>query len=188
MVAERKQPAITVEEYLAQEAVSQIKHEYVHGYVYAMAGGTLDHDTIANNLRNIIFNHLGDGPCRINGPDVRVRVEQAIYYYPDAVVTCDDTLSGTAIEVTAPRLIIEVLSDSTEAVDRGGKFADYQALPMLAEYLLVDSRRRIVERYHRADHNRWLYERSTADDSITLESIGLTCSVAAFYRHTNVES
>jgi Uma2 family endonuclease len=187
MVAERKQPTITVAEYLALEAASRTKHEYVHGYVYAMAGGTLDHDTIANGLRNIIFNHLGDGPCRINGPDVRVRVGQAIYYYPDALVTCDTTISGTSIEVTAPHLLVEVLSDSTEAVDRGNKFGDYQTLPSLKEYLLVDSRRRSVEIYRRAEHNRWLYERYSADAAITLESIGLTCSVAAFYRHTQVE-
>jgi Uma2 family endonuclease len=152
-----------------------------------MAGGTMAHDTIANNVRNILFNLIGDGPCRVNGPDLRVRVQESIYYYPDAVLICNEPMDDAAIEATAPRLLVEVLSDSTEAVDRGGKFADYQTLPTVMEYLMVDSRRRSVEVYRRAEGHRWLYERYTTDDSIVLESIGLTCSVAAFYRHTQVE-
>lgn len=186
MVAQR-QPDMTVEEYLALEETSQVKHEYVHGYVYAMAGGTLDHDSIANNVRAVIHNHIGDGPCALRGPDVRLRVWESVYYYPDAMVTCDDTLSGSAVEVTAPRLIVEVLSDSTEAADRGHKFTDYQTLLTMEEYLLVDSRRRSVERFQRAAEGRWTYQRYAADDAITMQSIGLTCAVAAFYRHTHVE-
>jgi Uma2 family endonuclease len=187
MVAERKEPTITVEAYLALEAASQTKHEYVHGHVYAMAGGTMAHDTIANNVRNVLFNLIGDRPCRINGSDLRVRVQESIYYYPDTVLTCNETMDDAAIEATAPCLLVEVLSDSTETVDRGGKFADYQTLPTVKEYLMVDSRHCGVELYRRAEGHRWLYERYTTDDSILLESIGLTCSVAAFYRHTQVE-
>ncbi len=141
MVAARKEPAITVEKYLALEEASQTKHEYVHGYVYTMADVTIAHDTVANNVRVAINNYLGDGPCIVRGPALLVRVREDIYYYPDAMVTCDNALSGGAIDVTTPRLLVKVLSDSTEAVDRGGKFADYQTLPSLREYLLVDSRR-----------------------------------------------
>ncbi|HEY8284243.1 MAG TPA: Uma2 family endonuclease [Chloroflexota bacterium] len=178
---------MTVEEYLALEETSQTKHEYIHGYVYAMAGGTLDHDTIANNGRNVLSNHMGDGPCQVNGPDARVRADQAVYCYPDAVVLCDETIEGRALEVTTPRLIVEVLSDSTEAADRGHKFTDYQTLPTLDEYLLVDSRRRSVERFQRTTEGRWTYQRYSAEDAITVESVGLTCAVAAFYRHTRVK-
>ncbi len=108
MVAERKEPTITVEEYLALEAVSQAKHEYVHGYVYAMAGGTaLITTPLPITSEGILANHIGDeGPCRVNGPDLRVRVHEAIYYYPDAVVDCDNTISDAAIEVTTHRICL----------------------------------------------------------------------------------
>ncbi len=187
LVVEREQPNLTVEEYLALEEASQTKHEYVHGYFYAMADVTLAHDTVANNVRAVIHNHLSDGPYVVRGPALLVRVGEDTYYYPDAMVTCDAMLADNAIAVPTPCLIIEVLSDSTEAVDRGSKFADYQTLPSLKEYLLVDSRRRSVEIFRRAEHSSWLYERYLADDAITLESIGLTCSVAELYRHTQVE-
>ena len=187
MVVGRQPPAMTVEEYLALEEASPVKHEYVRGCVFAMADVTLAHDIIANNIRATTYNHLGDGPCAVRGPAIRLRVREDIYYYPDAMVTCDDTLADSAIEIVAPRLIVEVLSDSTEAVDRGNKFTDYQTLSTLDEYLLVDSRPRSVERFQRAAEGRWTYQRYVADGTITLESLDLTCAVAAFYRHTHVE-
>jgi len=187
MVAERQTPAMTVEEYLALEETSQVKHEYVRGWVFAMAGGTLAHDIIANKIRAALHNHVADGPCIILGPDARVRVDQAVYYYADAVVVCDQTIEDRALEITAPRLIVEVLSDSTEAADPGHKFTDYQTLLTTEEYLLVDSRCRSVERFQRAMEGRWTYQRYAEGDVITLESVGLTCAVAAFYRHTHVE-
>ncbi|MGH2347790.1 MAG: Uma2 family endonuclease, partial [Chloroflexota bacterium] len=135
MIAERKQPNLTVEEYLALEDAGSVKHEYVHGYVYAMAGGTLAHDIIANTIRAALHAHAGVGPCVVLGPDARVRVGETVYYYPDAVVVCGEILEDRALEVTVPRLLVEVLSDATENADRGDKFADYQTLASLAEYL-----------------------------------------------------
>ena len=187
MVAERQPPAMTFEEYLALEEASPVKHEYVRGCVFAMADVTLAHDIIANNIRAVIYNHLGDGPCVVRGPALRLRVREDIYYYPDVMVTSDETLADSAIEISTPRLIVEVLSDSTEAADRGVKFTDYQTLLMMEEYVLVDSRRRSVERFQRAAEGRWTYQRYAGGDSIRLESIGLNCAVAAFYRHTHVE-
>lgn len=177
---------ITVAEYLAQEAASQIKHEYIDGAVYAMAGGTVAHDRIANNVRAALVTHLGDGPCIPLGPDVRLRISPTIYYYPDALVICDEDLDLAAIEVTTPRLVVEVLSEGTEANDRGDKFANYQTLDSFEEYLLVNSRRRAVERYRRVGHSRWDYQRYSPDEDVTLEMIGLTVSVAAFYRGVRV--
>jgi Uma2 family endonuclease len=184
MVAHPEPATMTVEEYLALEEASQVKHEYVRGHVYAMSGGTIAHDLIANDVRAVIGAHLGEGPCMVLGPDVRLRVSEVIYYYPDAMVTCDDSPDLGALEVQTPRLVVEVLSDATEANDRGGKFANYQTLDSFEEYLLVDSRRRAVERYRRAEHGRWIYQRYGPDASVTLETIGLTCSVATFYRRT----
>lgn len=186
MVAQPERTTMTVEDYLAFEEASPVKHEYVDGRVYAMSGGTIDHDRIANNLRAVIDTHLGDGPCVVLGPDVRLRVSSTVYYYPDALVTCDQTISGDDIEVTAPCLVVEVLSDSTEATDRGDKFANYQTLATCEEYLLVNSRRRSVERFRRTEHGLWVYQRYAPDADVTLETIDLTCPVAALYRRTQL--
>jgi len=186
MVANPEPSTMTVEEYLALEEMSQEKHEYVHGYVYAMAGGTSAHDAIANAVRGEIYIHLRGGRCELKGPDMRVRVSTSVYYYPDALVICDEILGDTAIEVSTPRLIVEVLSDSTEANDRGGKFAHYQTLSAFEEYLLIDSHQRSVERFHRTAPNLWSYQRYGPSDDVTLETISLTCPVARFYDRTQL--
>ena len=179
MVAE---PAlISVLEYLANEATSMVKHEYVDGVVYAMAGGTIVHDRIANNIRAALITYLGDGPCVPMGPDIRLRVSPTIYYYPDAFVTCDEHLDPLALEVATPRMIVEVLSEGTEANDRGDKFAGYQTLDSFEEYLLVGSRRRVAEHYRRTDSGLWTYQRRGPDDTVILETIGLSMPVATFY-------
>jgi Uma2 family endonuclease len=181
MVAQPKPPVLTVEEYLALEATSREKHEYVNGRLYAMAGGTNAHDRIGNNVRALINVHLGAGPCLLHGPDVRLRVNPTVYYYPDAFVTCDQDIEAAVTEFGAARLVVEVLSDSTEAADRGEKFANYQTLAAFEEYLLVDGRRRTVERFRRIADNGWLYRRYGDRDSITLETIDLTVAVGALY-------
>lgn len=186
MAAQRERPMMTVEDYLALEVASPVKHQYVDGQVYAMAGGTVDHDRIANTVRALLDAHLGDGPCAVLGPDVRLRVNPTIYYYPDAFVTCDMSIDGEALEVGTPRLIVEVLSSSTESDDRGDKFANYQTIATLEEYLLVNSRRRAVEVFRRAEHGLWLYQQVAPDDAVALATIGLTCPVAAFYRRTQL--
>ena len=179
-------PTMTVEEYLVLEEAAEVKHEYVHGYVYAMAGGTIDHDRIAHNVRAAIDSHLGDGPCTVLGPDVRVRVSPSVYYYPDILVTCDEMISGDAMEAPSPRLVVEILSRPTEATDRGGKFGDYQTLVSLEEYVLVDSRRQVVECFRRTGPALWLYQRYRHGQSVTLDTIGLTLPVAALYRRTRL--
>jgi len=117
---------------------------------------------------------------------VRLRVSPTVYYYPDALVTCDTAITGDDVEVTTPRLIVEVLSQSTEQDDRGVRFAHYQTVATCQEYLLVDAQRRVAELFRRSGQDLWLYQRHTADDSITLESVGLTCSLATFYRRTRL--
>lgn len=180
--------AMRIEEYLALEESSPIKHEYVDGYVYAMSGGTLGHDAIANNIRAELRAHLRgrSGQCRASGPDVRLRVSPTVYYYPDAIVTCDAAFDPGAVEVRTPRLIVEVLSRSTEADDRGEKFAHYQTLESFEEYLLVDSRRRAVERFRRTGDSLWTYQRYAPDESVTLATIGLTFPLATLYEDSGM--
>jgi len=186
MVAQPEERLVDVDEYVAHEQTSMVKHEYVHGRVYAMAGGTIDHDTIANNIRAMMIVRSGDGPCRVLGPDVRVRVSAEIYYYPDALVLCEGIPKGRNSEVSNPQLIVEVLSTGTAADDRGDKFANYQSIPAFVEYLLVESRQRSVEHYRRTAPNLWTYQRCDPGATITLETLGLTCPVAAFYQRTEL--
>jgi Uma2 family endonuclease len=188
MTAERQplNQSMSVEVYLELERTSQVKHEFVDGAIYAMAGGTIRHDRIANNVRATIDAHLGEGPYVVLGPDVRLRVSDTVYYYPDALVTCAETLSGRDIEIATPRLVVEILSEGTEATDRGEKFANIQTIAGCQEYLLVDSRHRAVECFRRTGERLWVYQRHGPDEHITLESIGLACPVAAFYRRTQV--
>src|SRR5690349_12581416 len=132
MATEPEETRMTAEEYLALEEVSEVKHEFVAGHVYAMSGGTLAHDTVSNNMRA----HVRGSRCRLFGPDVILRVSPEVYYYPDALVVCDDAIDLSVREVRTPRLIVEVLSGSTEANDRGAKFMNCQTLGTFEEYLL----------------------------------------------------
>jgi Uma2 family endonuclease len=181
MVAQPKPPWVSVEDYLALEETSCEKHEYVNGRLYDMAGGTHAHDRIGNNIRALINIHLGAGPCMLHGPDVRLRVSPTVYYYPDAFVTCDQDVPASATEFVSARLIVEVLSEGTEGTDRGEKFANFQTLQDFEEYLLVDGRRRSVERFRRTGDGEWLYRRYEDGDTVSLDTIDLEVPVAALY-------
>lgn len=186
MIAEITPPLMTVEEYLKLEATAQEKHEYVDGRLYAMAGGTNAQDRVGNNVRALINIHLGEGPCLLHGPDVRLRAHEQVYYYPDAFVTCDQEVVPTVSSFNDARLVVEVLSPSTEQADRGEKFANYQALESFAEYVLVDSRRRQVERFKRVGDGSWLYRLYREGDTFGFETIGLEIPVAALYTASGV--
>lgn len=180
MVAQPTPSPLTVEEYLALEETSSEKHEYVNGRLYAMAGGTNAHDRIGNNIRALINIHLGAGPCVLHGPDVRLRASPTVYYYPDAFITCEESMDAGTKEFTAARLVVEVLSEGTEGSDRGEKFAAYQALAGLDEYVLIDSRQHVAERYRRSGSD-WIYHRYGDGDTLTLDAIALSVPVAALY-------
>ncbi len=127
---------LTIEEYLAFEENSPIKHEYRDREVYAMAGTTDRHNTIALNLATLIRNHLRGTDCRVYFADIKAKIEaKHCFYYPDLFVTCDERDRETATYKSFPKLIIEVLSESTEGFDRGDKFNDYQTLASLEEYV-----------------------------------------------------
>ena len=138
MIATPQSSNLTPEEYLQLETKSDIKHEYINGEVYAMAGATDTHVTIAGNIFALLLSHLRGSGCRVYISDMKVRIENKNrFYYPDVLVTCEDRDRENSTFKQFPSLIIEVLSDSTEAFDRGDKFADYQSLPSLQEYVLI---------------------------------------------------
>lgn len=147
---------ISPEEYLKIEAQSHIRHEYRRGLVYAMAGGTDNHDRLALNLLTLInLLHLGDSSCRFYSGNVKVNYQEEFYYYPDAFVTYDERDREDRYVKRYPKLIVEVLSPSTQAFDRGEKFKDYQQLESLEEYVLISQENQGVECCRRSAANTW---------------------------------
>lgn len=171
---------LTEAEYLASEESGCERREFVAGHVFAMSGGTLDHNTITQNLGAALRAHLRGGPCHVFILDAKVRVGSAeAFYYPDVVVTCDPGDRGKGYYVSAPRLIVEVLSPSTEVVDRREKLVAYRRIPGLHEYALIDQSRARIEIYRRVGTD-WLHDIAEAG-STTLESVNLTIPLSVVY-------
>ncbi len=178
---------MTPEEYLAFEAASPVRHEYLRGEVFAMSGASDVHNDIVRNVNNLLWGHVRGRGCRTYFVDVKVRVEKAdAYFYPDVFVTCDPRDGDDRYVKRYPVLIVEVLSDSTADYDSDEKFADYRKLDTLREYVLVDSRHRRVDVYRRGDDGRWEFIPGGADGVVSLESVGFQVPVAAVYEDTDV--
>lgn len=170
------------EEYLEIELQSPIRHEYRRGLVYAMAGGTDNHDRIALNLLTLINLHLGSSDCRFHSGNVKVNYRDEFYYYPDAFVTCDPRDRNERYVKRYPKLIVEVLSTSTQAFDLGEKFADYKLLESLEEYVLISQDSQRVECRRRKSTNIWETVVYGVGDDVLLESINLEFAIAQLYR------
>ncbi|MGB0564269.1 MAG: Uma2 family endonuclease [Spirulinaceae cyanobacterium] len=169
-------------EYLALEAQSPVKHEYIRGRVLAMAGTTDTHNVISGNLFVALRSQLRGTACQVYFADIKVRLEQCdCYYYPDLLVTCDADDQNTTTYKRYPKLIVEVLSASTEAFDRGDKFQDYQTSTSLAEYVLVNTKRRQVEVFRRMEGGLWLLQTYLPPDKIELRAVGLQISFDELY-------
>jgi Uma2 family endonuclease len=176
---------ISFDEYVRMEAMSPIRHEWLDGTVWAMAGGTPDHAAIAVNVTTLLSTQLRGKPCRVFGSDLRVRVRSTgLGTYPDASVICgkvqfdpDDAGKTTAIN---PRVIVEVLSPSTEEYDRGEKLEHYKKIAGLEEIVLVscDARRVEVWRREKRGWRRHEYESGVAE----LQSLKCELSIAEVYR------
>lgn len=193
MIALRDTSPITPEEYLAWEARQEERHEFFRGEAYAMTGGTKAHNRIGINLLNQLDEHLGDGPCAVYFADIKTEMANGRdYFYPDLVVTCDERDRAEADSISEsivrfPGLAIEVLSPSTEAFDRGGKFAQFRELDSLQEYVLVQSQQTGVEIFRRSEGGLWTLQSYGASERFKLESIGLEVSVASLYRRVVFE-
>jgi Uma2 family endonuclease len=165
---------ITYAEYLEAEQASTIKHEFLRGEVYAMAGGSPEHAALAAAIITELGIALRGQPCRVFSSDLRVRVDATdLSTYPDITVICG-TLVRSELDPQAainPILIVEVLSDSTEAYDRGEKFAHYRRLPSLREYLLVSQREPRLESYRRTATGEWMLSEAGAGQTLILASL-----------------
>ena len=176
---------MSYEEYLVAEAGAATRHEYLRGEVYAMAGGTPDHAALAMKVGAELTLGLGDKPCRVYGSDLRVRVDATdLTTYPDVTVVCGHFQASALDEHAAsnPVLIVEVLSDSTEAYDRGEKFAHYRRLPSLREYLLVSQHEPRLEVYRKNERGQWVLSEAREGEELTLSCVGVTLATNAVYR------
>jgi Uma2 family endonuclease len=174
----------TIEEYLALERSTQQKHEYYRGEVFAMEGASYAHTVIVGNPAREIGQQIKDRPCRVSPPDLRVRVgESGLYTYPDIVVVCGPPrLEQPGDTLVNPAVIIEVLSEATEAYDRGRKFELYQSIPSLTDYVLVAQDTPRIEHFQRQPSGHCLYAaENRLNASVAMASIDCELSRAEVY-------
>lgn len=182
MIAGLKSPRRSPQEYFDWEAQQLERHEYFDGEVYAMAGGTLAHGRIGLNIGAVLKSHVRDAGCTTFNSDCKLGItENGPFTYPDVSVSCDDRDRTAQQFIQSPCLIIEVLSPSTEAYDRGGKFKLYRRLSSLQEYVLVGSESQSVEVFRRNPSGSWEFMAYGEGDEITLSSIDLRVAIEAFY-------
>ena len=174
---------MTAAEFLAWDESQFIKHEFVQGEVFAMAGGEDRNFSVALNLAIALRLHLRGSPCRVYGSDVKLRVDAAdCYFYPDLMVTCSALDAADRLIKREPVLVVEVLSPSTAAYDRGAKFAAYRQLPSLAEYLLVEVDTRRCDLFRkRPEDGLWVLHPSAPNEAVQLASVGLAISAEALW-------
>lgn len=172
------------QEYLSWERQQPTKHEYIDGAIVAMAGASIEHNTIVANILGELRSALRNKACRVLASDMRVKIPATHRYrYPDASIACDpiayeDSAGDTLLN---PTVLVEVLSESTELEDRTDKFRDYRSIPSFREYLLVAQDEPRVEHYIRQESALWTYRDAAAGDVLTLASCGVDLRVEELY-------
>ena len=185
-----KDTYITPEQYLEIERQAEFKSEYFAGRMFAMAGGSLAHSTISINLSGMFWSQLRKKTCQAFNSDMKVCVNATgLYTYPDISVVCGEVryFDGHRDMIENPLVIVEVLSPTTEGYDRGEKFAHYQEVPSLAEYLLVSQEAMRIEHYVRQDDNQWLLSNHFGPDAVVkIASIDCDLPLAEVYERVEV--
>jgi Uma2 family endonuclease len=179
-------PSMTYEEYIAREAVSEVKHDFINGEAYAMSGGTLEHGALAAAFSGELRAALAGRPCRVYSSDVRVKVAlTGASFYPDVSVVCGkvETPEGDANAIANPLVVVEVLSESTEAYDRGAKAGHYRRLDSLREYVLVSQTEKRVEVQRRNERGVWELHFFGPGERVELSSLGASVAVDAVYEN-----
>jgi len=183
MPLKQERTVITEEEYLMGEDISEIRHEFIDGEVYAMSGASKNHERIAGNIYRKIGNFLDNSPCEPFSSDVKVKVGKK-FFYPDAMVVCDDQTNHDYY-TESPTLIVEVLSKTTRRMDETIKRKAYQSISTLQEYLLIEQYFVNVEVCRRSEN--WQSTHYSVGDEFTLDSIGFTMSVDELYQRVVYE-
>jgi len=172
----------TVDDYLAWEELQDEKHEYVNGDVFALGGARREHVQASGNVFAALKQHLRGTACRAYMSDMKLRVEAMdAFFYPDIIVSCNENDHQAEQFLSSPGLIVEVLSDSTEAYDRGAKFSAYRHLSSLKEYVLVDIKMRSVECFRRTAESEWLLHVYTDEQMCDFVSLNVSIEMAVIF-------
>ena len=171
---------LTFEDYLSFEETATEKHEFVDGQLFMMAGGTRTHNRITGRFYSLLL-AAEDGQCETYISDMKVRTPNDVGYYPDVLVVCDEEDNHPVIK-RKPCLIVEVLSDSTEAIDRGEKLGNYRLFESLQAYVLVNQHIQRIEVYRRFDDGSWRYEVYEENEALMLPCVHLELNVAQVYQ------
>lgn len=178
---------LSVEDYLEGEKLSSIRHEYVEGEVFAMAGASDNHGRVTGNIFVALSIHLRNSPCEPFTGETKVRVTSKVYYYPDILVSREENPESPYFR-NAPILIIEVTSPSTEKIDRREKLLFYQQMPSVQEYAVLDQHKINIELHRRQPDGRWItYYFDSSDDEIEFQSVKMTLPLDEIYRRVRLE-
>ena len=176
------QPVFSADDYLVWEPTQLDRHEYLNGEVFALAGAEDRHVTVSGNCYMTLRQHLNGSPYRTYMSDIRLFVAAVnSYFYPDVLVTCSAHDLASPMAKTEPKLIIEVLSSSTAAYDRGLKFSHYRTLASLEEYALIDLDTRITDCYRKGPDGLWVLHPFARNESVELASVALTLDAAQLF-------
>ena len=184
MSAVLTEPALTFEAYMAWEAEQPERHEFLGGEVFAMTGARATHNTIALNIALALREALRGAPCRVFIADMKLQVASAdASFYPDVFVSCDprDRTADAELVQRHPKLVVEVLSDSTAAFDRGRKFEAYRSLDSLEAYLLVEQHRPHADLFLRNAEGLWVLNPVREGESLPIAPLGVVLTMAAVY-------
>ena len=173
---------LTAEEFIAWESGQRERHEFVNGEVFAMAGAEDRHVTVALNIAFALREHLRGTPCRTFMSDMKLQVTAAnSYFYPDVMVTCNSADAASPLSKAEPVLLVEVLSPSTAAYDRGEKFVHYRRIASLQEYVLVDIDTRRTDVFRKRDDGMWVLYPFEGAEAVSLASVKLEIAVEALF-------
>jgi Uma2 family endonuclease len=184
MVAQSHCSRISVEEYFTFERANpEIRYEFIDGQIFMLAGDTAHHSIVSANIIRELSLALRDSLCRIYTSDMKVRLSEQCYVFPDVSVSCDSRDQGSVEALRYPRLIVEVLSPSTEAYDRGKKFSYYRTCLSIEEYVLVDTQQQAIDVYRRKQETFWRLSPLGSGDLVKLQSLGVSFPIAAIYEN-----
>jgi Uma2 family endonuclease len=181
---------IGIEEYIEGEELSETRHEYIYGEVYAMAGASDKHNVIIGNIFGNLWTHLRNASCQPFSENMKLKADAATFYYPDVMVACDETPESVYYR-EEPILLVEVLSPSTARTDRHEKLTVYKNIPSLQEYLIVWQDKIYIELHQRQADNLWqtfVFDETQIDEEIELISVDMKMRVDEIYRRVKFEN
>lgn len=190
MQAARRHHRYTYADYVGVELYSDVRHEFLDGEIYAMAGGSEEHSALAAEMLRLLGNALGERPCRVHTSDLRIYVESAgLATFPDGAVICGPLAQHPPSPVSTalnPSILLEVTSDSSEEYDTTTKLECYRTVPSLREYVIVSHRERRITVHARSEANEWSSQVAIAGGRVALPSLGIDLVVDTVYRNSTI--